>query len=208
MLARYLAVLLLSSTVPLGAVTIFDNTAFGAGLDDYATSNGHKGPLAASFTNGASSFLFNNLEMSLLAVVPKDGGSVTVTLRSDSATSPDAVLDTLGTIPDSSLTSSNSFVDFSSFGTITLAASTRYWIEIADSVGTSSISWQYATGNGGLGAGNEFYFYGGNVLPDTYGGYLMAVTGSEAPEPANAGIAFVGLGILAVSTRRVRRYKP
>jgi hypothetical protein len=207
MLTKSLAVLLLASAASLGAATIFDNTSFASGLDDYATSNNHNGPLAASFTNGAGSFLFNDLKVSLLAVVPSDGGFVTVTLDGDSATSPGAVLDTLGTVQDSSLTSSNSLVDFSSFG-ITLAADTRYWIGISDSLGTSSIRWQYATGNGGVGAANEFYYYGGNVFPDTLGGYLMAISGSEAPEPATAGIAFLALGILATATKVVSRYKP
>jgi len=208
MLAKSLAIVLLASAASLGAATLFDNTAFGSGLDDYATSNNHHGPLAASFTNGAGSFLFNDLKVSLQAVVPNDGGSVNVTLDSDSATSPDAVLDTLGAVLDSSLGSSNSLVDLSSFGTITLAAGSRYWIEISDSKGTSSIRWQYATGNGGIGAANEFYFYDGSTIPDTDGGYMMAISGSAAPEPANAGMAFLGLGVLAAATKLLRRYKP
>ena len=195
-MARFAVLLLLISVAGVNADTIFDNLAYGSGSDDSLASDG---PLAASFTTGASGFSFDDLVISLDDPTPADGGSLVVTLNSDTnTTTPGSAVDTLGTILDSSLITSNSLIDLSSFGTINLAPDTVYWIELTES-GASSAGWQYATGSGGTGTAGEFYYYDGTSYPDTDGGFLMSV--SDVPEPRWGGILLLGIAFLAVKLR-------
>ncbi|HTW67952.1 MAG TPA: choice-of-anchor R domain-containing protein [Bryobacteraceae bacterium] len=198
-MARFAVLLLMISVAGLDADTIFDNLAYGSGSDDSVAS----GALAASFSTGASAFSFNDLMISLSDPEISDGGSVDVTLYSDTSTTPGSLLDTLGIILDSSLTTTNSSVDLSGFGTISLASDTRYWIELT-AAGTSSAAWQYATpASGGLGTAGEFYYYGGTSYSDADGGFLMSISGtaSAVPEPRWGGILLLGIAFLAVKLR-------
>lgn len=196
----HIALTVLISSCIANADTLFNNFSAASGHDDYVTANGHAGPLAASFSTGNVSLSLDSVALSLLSVDPSDGGMITVTLNGDSGTSPGTSLYMLGTVNDSSLTTTNSEYDLSVSG-VTLAANSRYWIELTDNIGTSSMRWEYAIDNSGIGAANEFYFYGGNVFPDADGGYIMALTGtsgvSAIPEPATFAVTLVGLGLVA-----------
>ena len=61
--------------------------------------------------------------------LPKDLGTTSVDLYTDSSTSPGTLIQNLGTIGDSSLSSSLALVNVSGFTAVNLAPTTRYWIE-------------------------------------------------------------------------------
>src|ERR1019366_6325180 len=105
-------------TLSANAGTIFDNTTTAiTGQDGIANSgtdgngNGAHGPIFESFVTGtnvnATGFNLDSVLLSLYAGTPGDGGSFNVGLYSTYATDgslPAALVATLGTVLDSSLT--------------------------------------------------------------------------------------------------------
>ena len=89
---------------------------------------------ADSFSTGAAGTL-GDVKLLLLATTPGDGGAITVNLLSDSSTSPGSVIEPLGTISDSSLSTSYSTQDVSGFPPVALSAGTRYWIQLVATTG-------------------------------------------------------------------------
>ena len=187
------------------ADTLYDNlTATSSGTDPIASPFG---PLADSFATGSSAFTLNTVVLDLVDDSPSDGGSITVTLYSDSSTSPGVPLDTIGTILDSSLNSSLSDVTLTP--DIELSADTTYWIELTG-IGGSSADWSYSLDTSGTGVAGQYIYYNDGVHSDGVdGAFQMELEGVEGataatPEPSSLLLLGSGLSILAASLRRRR----
>jgi hypothetical protein len=106
----------------------------------------------------------------------------------------------LGTLADSSLTSSVSVFDFP-VASISLAPSTRYWIQVSKSNPTTSASWSHESNASGVGVANEYFAntQGSsewNVYPNNLGPYQMLLSGT-VPEPCSL-IALSSLGAMGL----------
>jgi PEP-CTERM motif len=198
---------LLFLAAPVKADIIYDNISASTGAvsagDAGVSSTGAGGPLGNSFSTGSSSSLLVDVQALLSADTPTDGGSCTVSLLSDAATSPGAVIATLATVNDSALTLSptESVVDVPVSAPISLAPNTRYWIEIGGT--NTSANWSYDVDNVGVGVANEFNFYAGSVSDNnSFTPYQMTITTAAVPEPAT--LALTALGFTGALLRRRR----
>ena len=171
-------------------------------------------PLADSFSTGANPFNLTSVTVeletgSLQALVPgtfsSPNGSVTMTLLSNAVgPTPGMVLDTIGTLSDSSVTSSLADYTFTLSSPYTLAANTTYWIELTSDNG-SSIFWSYSFDTSGPGVADQYYINVLGVEPNWGGPYQMSVNGNSAqvPEPGMLLMLAAGLGaILLLKNRR------
>jgi hypothetical protein len=155
--------------------TLFDDTLSTdtGGLGIASTT---EGPLAQSFNSGTTPVLLSDLKLVLDDANPSDGGTITVELFSDSGGSgPASLLTTLGTIADSSLSTSAATYDLSLSNFVTLAANTTYWIELTGSNGSGAV-WEAALGATGTDvSGQEAYHRG--ALNSSFD-FLMNLSGS------------------------------
>jgi hypothetical protein len=176
-----------------------------------ATSNGSSivinvGPLADSFSTGGSSVVLNSVTLDLLAGTPSDGGSLTVTLKSDNGTSPGSTLETIGTLQDSALTTS--LADYSLTTDFALSASTRYWIELSSANPASSAAWSWSNDISGPGVAGEYYMIAGGIHSNTGGPYQMDVEasgGSPSPVPEPSTLLLLGSGLMTLAAPLRRR---
>jgi hypothetical protein len=197
-----------------GTITLYNNLSATSGGADFVAANPPsnpnnvaQGPLADSFSTGASAVNLSDVKL-LLGLFPNGTttGSITVTLNSDSSTSPGAVLTTIGTINDSSLSSTLGVVDLAT--SFSLAANTRYWIELSTS-NNSSAQWSWSNDTSGVGVANEFFFNEHGAAPNSNGPYQMEVTAQTAttgvPEPST--LTLLGIGSLSLLGYGWRRRK-
>jgi hypothetical protein len=166
------------------------------------------GPLADSFSTGASSFDFTSLTVLLAGT--ESTGTITAYLLSDSSTSPGTVLDTIGQISETGITGTPS--DFTLNTSIVLNPDTRYWIELTDTDNAATWAWSYDTSGPGV-AGEYFSNYGGTGSPRVVanvnnGPYQMEVSGTSlasVPEPRTISLllaaGLVGLALLRARTK-------
>lgn len=207
------------------ATILFDNlstTVIGGDFINATSSEGglNNGPLADLFSTGAAGFDLQEVELNLGA--GNGNGTITVSLLSDSAGLPGTSISTIGTINELQLSGSSGVYAFSSFTPLTLAGSTRYWIELTDSnpdFGTGSAFWNYETDATGTDAGSAdlsgelFYnsdFPDNPDAPsaelDTNGPYLMQLSdGGSAPAPEPATLALLGVGVAGLGYLRRRK---
>ncbi len=186
------------------ADVLYDNLGAAPGGADPIGSNG--GPLADSFSTGASPFDFTSLTVLLDGTAST--GTITAYLLSDSSTSPGAVLDTIGEISETGIdgTPTQYTLDTS----ISLSADTRYWIELT-STDVSSVDWSWSTDVSGPGVGSEYFSnYAGTGSPrvfpnDPNGPYQMEVSGSLAavPEPRTISL-LLAAGLVGLAFLRAR----
>jgi hypothetical protein len=166
------------------------------------------GPLFDSFLTPATAMTLTNVELLLWAT--SSSGSSTVYLLSDNSLSPGAVIDTIGTVSDSSLPSSQSAASVVAFSvSVPLAADTEYWIELAGNAASTDWAWSYDQSAVGV-AGQYHANYalalgpGVHVYPNINGPYQMEIgesaTATMTPEPMSLllmGSALLGLaGVL------------
>ena len=192
-------------------ITVFDSLPGDNVYTGYTISNlPYYTSVAASFsTLAVGSLMLDNVEVTLLASKPNDGGMLTVGLYADSSTSPGALLDSLGTINDSSLTTSPA--DYAFPVTPFPLASGRYWIVISSSNG-SSAAWSMTDIMTGVGVSSGYF---GDpydkYVPNSNTGYgdpfnqvafEMQVDGFT-PEPSTILLGAIGLAMLAAYRRRV-----
>jgi hypothetical protein len=212
-----LCVSLLATAANAGSLTLYDNLGqTTAGTLGVAASFG--GPPADSFSTGATSVFLADVQLLVRVEYfgsnpPGPPGSFNVSLLSDKMTNPGTVLTKIGTVNDESIL--NEFggapgVINLPVASFSLAANTRYWIELSDAnpnMPTVSF-WAFAPGNGGTGVAGEFFFFDGLVFPNTEGPFQMKVTASTSavPEPSTAILAGIGaVGFIAYGWSRHRR---
>jgi hypothetical protein len=125
-------------------------------------------------------------------------GSITVALYSSTAGNPPAPLSqiaVLGTLNDTSLTSSPTVYDFP-VPNIPLAAGTRYWIRLSTS--NSNIAYWAWGPDAGTGVTTEYFYNGTGAHPNSGEPFLMEVTVgpavSLAPVPPSLMLVLIGLG--------------
>ena len=188
------------------ADVVYDNISASTGAvsaGDAGVSTTGSGPLGDSFSTDSSPSTLTDVQVLVSADTPTDGGAFTVSLLSDSSTSPGTTIATLGTIQDSALTTSptETTVDVPVTSTIDLAPNTRYWIELGGA--TTSGNWSYDVANVGVGVASEFNFYAGGVSANnSFTPYQMTVTTTPVPEPTTLGLA--GLCVAGLALRRRR----
>lgn len=184
------------------AATVYDNLGV---LTPGADSIAAGGPLADSFSTGNSPFALN--QVVLLLDGTADSGSVTVQLFADSSANPGALLGTIGTLSDASLTGAPADYAFNLSNPFMLNADTRYWVELS-STDDSSARWAYAADNSGTGVANEYNASTFGVSPiyvssnSEASPYQMQVDG-KVPEPAS----LADLGIVLVTLAGAFRKK-
>lgn len=161
------------------------------------------GPLADSFSTGASGLSMNQVQL-ILALYGPVTGSTNIELLADSSTHPGAPLATIGSINDGALT--DSYATYSFTTSYTLAANTRYWIELI-STNNSSLQWAYTSSKA---PSTEYFFNRNGVHPNSGDPYQLAVSGSapapaRVPEPASITLLMTGLLGFAASRQKQER---
>jgi len=206
---------LLVGATNAGAGTVYNN------LPPYSTdgadgvSGAQLGPLADSFSTGAGGFILNDVMLNLQvqgAVSPT--GTATVELLNDSSTSPGTLKSVLGIVTDAQVflnagSTFNPAVYDIPVAPISLAANTRYWIElVADSGQTTNIFWTWSLDTSGPGVASEFLSNQNGIFANPSNGpYQMGVFGDSAIVPEPASVVLLGLGWIgfhSLPPRRVR----
>lgn len=193
------AALLVSGGYALAGTVVYDDTAFitTGGADVAGTT------LFDSFSTGGASGSFSGLERGLIDSTPSDGGTITIALYADSTSCssfstsdyPGAFVTDLGTVLDSSLTTTDSLITISLIANPALSAGTRYWIILTEpTLGGGSPLWDPATSASGTGVSGEFNGDGNYPYTTTFAvesnstgvPYVMQVTVATAiaREPA------------------------
>jgi hypothetical protein len=141
-----------------------------------------------------------------------DSHAFSVDLYADSSTSPATLLDHIGSMSDSALTTSCACVYDFPIAAFALSANTRYWIGLSTSNG-AGVNWQIEGPFQGhpsdIGVTGEFIDDTGSVSSDNGEAFQMQITvgagGAGVPEPANfllGGAGLLGLFLL----RRQKQY--
>lgn len=161
------------------------------------------GPIAGSFSTAEYASTLTQLSFKLSG--SSDNGSVTVQLLSDSSISPGSLLNTIGTINDTSLRSNLANYSLTPATPFSLAANTRYWIRLTSN--NSSANWAWSQDVSGPGVAREYIANTNGVFANSSEApYQMQVL-TSTPEPASCGI--LGLAILGVigAVRKSRQKK-
>ena len=205
-----LALLLAAAPIVCRAEVVYDNLAqASAGSDGVGTGGLVQGPLYDSFSTGTGSgFQLTSVQL----LLSNGGGSAGTTsigiYNNDTSTSPPSpgsLLATIGTVTTASLSGTASVWNVSLGSSLSLAASTRYWVGLSTS-NNASTQWWYAASDTGTGVANEFFSNStGNFVNAGDRPYQMAV--NVVPEPsvcvmALAGVASVGWGLRRRRTPR------
>ena len=201
---------LAAGTANASYIILFDN--LNNTLTTGSLSVANAGPLAASFSTGASSVDLADVKLDLNMNQEPPTPYITVALFSDSSTSPGTQLTTIGTLSDGNFGSPGVY-DFPLSTSYLLAANTRYWIELSSST-NSSQNWDTASTATGTGVASEYYSVAGTVSANNGASstpFQMQVnadpaTPSAAPAPASIWLLSVGAaGLMGYS--RLRRMK-
>ncbi|MDE3198619.1 MAG: PEP-CTERM sorting domain-containing protein [Acidobacteriota bacterium] len=176
-----------------GTVTLFDNTAF---VNGGAVVISQVNPAGDSFSTGAVALNLTDFA-AVLDLQNSATGATTFSLYSDNLETPGTQIATLGTIGDSSPTTTPESYTISNLD-IALTANTRYWI-LASATGNAL--WWSAADSSGTGTAGEFVA-ANQIFPDSVGLFNMRVAGAVTPEPGT--LVLVGSGLALALFRRIR----
>ena len=184
---------------------LFDNTgATGGGADPISA-----GEIYASFSTGSNSGVLGSLELILVASNPNDEGTISVGLYADNSTTPGSEIVSLGTIADSSLSTTPGLFPVTLSSNPTLSSNTRYWIGLSTS-GTGK--WEWSSNLSGTGVSGEyFYNYNLETLSNSSQGFAyqmqVVMDPSSVPEPSTLLSGASGLIALGISLAVARFHK-
>jgi hypothetical protein len=195
-----------AASTPGGAGILYDNLSVASAGADPANPTIF-GPLYDSFSTGSSGFSLTEIGLSLQATNPLDFGTFTITLLSAATAfaNPAAIVFS-STFSDSQLLASLSTFDVN-FSQISLAADTRYWVEVSSN---GSVQWSFASDASGTGVAGEFSENLGGVTlngpptPDGETGfpYQMLISDQQIPAVPELSswmmmiLGLMGLGIV------------
>ena len=188
------------------ATALYDDlSATSSGVDGASVSGQlySFGPLYDSFSTGASGFSLDNFNLLIDADNPSDGGTFFVRVLTDNSTSPGTTIYRSGNFNDSVLSSSLNVVGFS-FAPLTLAANTRYWIELSS---TGSVNWSWSFDTSGPGVAKQYFFNQSGLYANSDGPYQMQI-GTDVgttPLPATLPLFATGLGAMGLLGWRRKR---
>jgi hypothetical protein len=195
-----IAVMSLSSVGSAQATVLYDNLAYASEGADPANATGI-GPLFNSFSTGSVAFSLSQIDLALTASSP-DTGTFTISVL-NGQNFPNAVVLSVGTFNDSQLSSAISTFAVDS---LTLAANSRYWIELST---TGSVGWSFEGDASGIGVANEFFQNQNGVFDSSEGPYQMEISGdavSAVPELPSWGMIVLGfVGLVFMTRFKARR---
>jgi hypothetical protein len=115
--------------------------------------------------------------------------TISVGLYANASNSPGTLIGVIGTMPDSSLTTTPTSYSFNPSTTYPLTPNTRYWIGITVSGTTSQAAVEFQTNNTGIGIANEFIAF--SLTPpntDSNADYEAPFMGEVNVTPATPGV--------------------
>lgn len=170
-----------------------------------STTNGgdNIGFLGESFLTGNSAFILKRVTLKLSAPHPY-GFSFTVSLGGP------GVGETIATLNENSLPTHFGDVPIKLPTPVTLAANTRYWIDVFAGISHAGWAWSLDQTAKGVAGGYYSQDIGPGIFPNTLGAYQMKVSGANDPDPApEAGSLPIllfdlsGLGLIWVGRKRI-----
>jgi hypothetical protein len=195
-----IAAISLSSAGPAQATVLYDNLVYASEGTDPANAAGF-GPLFNSFSTGSVAFSLSQIDLALTAP-PLDNGSFTISVL-DGQVFPNAVVLSVGNFSDNLLSSSTFTVNFAP---LTLAANSRYWIELST---TGSVQWSFDGDASGIGVAGEFFQNQNGVFDSVDGPYQMQISDgqvSAVPELPSWAMMVLGfVGLVFVTRYKARR---
>ena len=185
-------------TPTLHAGIVYDNTAAASTDTDPVQSFG---PLYDQFMSAPDVARITNLELLLTLNGSAPTGVLDIGLYGDNFGTPGALITSLGTLADTSLTNPIAEYNITLTANPVLAASTQYWIGL---FGTTSANWSWSLDTSGPGVSGEEFSNSSGTWPSIDGPYQMAVTTTPTPEPASVLLLVSGVGLLTLYRLRAR----
>ncbi len=157
----------------------------------------------ASFSTLNSEFLLNDVTVTLADTTTAGSGVFTVGLYADSSTTPGALLDTIATVDDNSITTTPTQYSYST--NIDLNADTRYWVGVVSTSSSVVAGWDLTLNPSGPEVLTEYNGFPGASYSNSAWDYsmLMETTGYDVPEPSSILQGLNGLAALIFLRRRV-----
>jgi hypothetical protein len=162
------------------------------------------GGLWASFSTLSSPYLLNDVMVDLQVSAPSSGVLDVELYADDPGVGVGTELDLLGTINDSSLTTSAATYSFTDFD-ISLNADTRYWIGITSVGNEDTAYWDTTEVLDGPEVSTEYVGGPGwedlNAAEDNL--YAQSMEIDSTPEPSTILLGVIGIAMLVAFRRRV-----
>jgi MYXO-CTERM domain-containing protein len=199
-----------------GATVLYDNLSNPNSLS--STSVSSTTWAANSFSTDNNTYHLSDVILSLEGI--STTGTLTVSLYSSNngiPPSPTSSLTTLGTISDSSLSTSSFTQQTVPGGGFTLSPNTMYFVVLSgSSVGAFDAAWERENGATGTGVAGQAWGISTNAgsswlmhtVSTDFQPYLMRVDATTTPEPGTVTGALAGMALLALGSWRRKQAHP